>query len=254
MSGLAHDGEIAAGGSRADSDALPHALGHALARALARIRQLESEIVEIADRERRRLGADLHDGLGQQLTGIALMLRAVVKRAGPGAASSMQLEEIIGLVNHSIESTRSLSFGLSPATIGAGGLPGALQTLIGWSRDSYQVDVRLHLAFRSPPRIAESAAGHLYLMAQEAINNAVRHGSARCIVVTLRSNRTRIALSIQDDGAGLANAASRGPGVGLEIMRYRSSLIGAAMRIKNLPGGGTRLRIVCPHESAGSGL
>jgi signal transduction histidine kinase len=105
-----------------------------LSRALARIRQLESEIVDIADCERRRLSADLHDGLGQELTGIALILRALVNRADAAAPIAAQLQEIIGLVNHALEGVRSLSFGLSPATIGPEGLPAALQTLIAWSR------------------------------------------------------------------------------------------------------------------------
>jgi signal transduction histidine kinase len=218
-----------------------------LSRALARIRQLESEIVEIANRERRRLSAELHDGLGQELTGISLMLRALAKGAG-AATVAAQLEEIIGLVNRTLEGARSLSFGLSPATIDRGGLPAALQTLTAWSREHYQLDVRLRLAPRSAPRIAAAAAGHLYLMVQEGIRNAVKHGSARRIVVTLRSNRARIDLSVADDGAGIANLGERGAGMGLKIMQYRASLIGAVMRIKNVPVGGTRLAIVCPQD------
>lgn len=242
-----------------------------LSRALARIRELESEIVEIADHERRRLGADLHDGLGQELTGISLMLRGLAKRRGAAGAEgaaqagaedaaqaraedAAQLEEIIGLLNRSIQSTRDLSFGRSPAAIDAGGLAAALQTLVAWSRDSYQLDVRLHLALRSPPRIDEAAAGHLYLMAQEGIANAVRHGSARSILVTLRSNRARICLSIADDGSGVADPAKRGRGMGIKIMQYRCSLIGAAMHVKKAPAGGTRLRIVCPQDRGRAGL
>jgi len=229
-----------------------------LSRALARIRQLEAEILAIADHERQRLGADLHDGLGQELTGIALMLRGLAKRRGAAGAEdavedAAQLEAIIGLLNRSIQSTRNLSFGLSPAAIDRGGLPAALQTLIAWSRESYPLDVRLRLALRSPPCIAEAAAGHLYLMVQEAISNAVRHGSARSIRVTLRSDRTRICLSIADDGRGIAQPAARGRGMGLKIMQYRCSLIGAAMGIKSARVGGTRLRIVCPQEGGSAG-
>jgi signal transduction histidine kinase len=147
-----------------------------------------------------------------------------------------------------------MSFGLSPATIDRGGLPAALQTLTAWSRESYQLDVGLRLALRSPPRLGAAAAGHLYLMAQEGIRNAVRHGSARSIVVTLRSNGARICLSVTDDGGGLEDLGERGPGMGLKIMQYRCSLIGAAMRIKSMPAGGTRLRIVCPQDGARAGL
>jgi signal transduction histidine kinase len=164
-------------------------------------KQLESEIVEIANQERRRLGADLHDGLGQELTGISLMLRGLAKRnAATGFDSAPQLDEIIALVNHAIQSARKMALGISPVTLERGGLLPALQTLVVWSRNSYNVDVRLRLSVRAPLQIGESAAAHLYLIAQEAINNAVRHGRARAIAVTLRSNRALAALAITDDG------------------------------------------------------
>src|ERR1700694_1346432 len=114
-------------------------------------KQLESEIIEIANRERRRLGADLHDGLGQELTGISLMLRSLAKRAGLAAAGAApELDEIITLVNHAIQSARKMALGISPVTLERGGLLPALQTLIGWSRVSYNIQARSHLYIRSP--------------------------------------------------------------------------------------------------------
>src|SRR3984957_8545520 len=213
-------------------------------------KQLESEIVEIANQERRRLGADLHDGLGQELTGISLMLRSLAKRSAVTAFGAVpELDEIIALVNHAIQSARKMALGISPVTLERGGLLPALQTLIVWSRNSYNVDVQLHLSVRSPLLISESAAAHLYLIAQEAINNAVRHGQARSIAVTLRTSRTLASLSITDDGAGIATIPARGAGMGLKLMEYRSAVIGGVMRIKPLPGGGTRVRSVCPRDS-----
>src|ERR1700731_783007 len=132
-------------------------------------KQLESEIIEIANRERRRLGADLHDGLGQELTGISLMLRSLAKRAGLAAfEAAPEIDEIITLVNHAIQSARKMALGISPVTLERGGLLPALQTLIGWSRASYKTDVRFALSIRSALRIGESAAAHLYLIVQEA--------------------------------------------------------------------------------------
>ncbi len=129
------------------------------------------------------LGADLHDGLGQELTGISLMLRSLATRTGLAAFDvAPELNEIIALVNHAIQSARKMALGISPVTLERGGLLPALQSLIGWSRDSYGIDVRLRLMIRSPLRIGESAAAHLYLIAQEAINNAVKHGRARSVV------------------------------------------------------------------------
>jgi len=208
-------------------------------------KQLESEIIEITNRERRRLGADLHDGLGQELTGISLMLRSLAKRAGLAAFEAVpELDEIIALVNHAIQSARKMALGISPVTLERGGLLPALQTLIGWSRASYSVDVRLRLSVRSPLLIGESAAAHLYLIVQEAINNAVKHGRARSIAVTVRTNRARLSLSITDDGVGIADNPARGAGMGLKLMEYRCAVIGGVMKIKRLPDGGTRIRCV----------
>jgi two-component system sensor kinase FixL len=138
-------------------------------------------------------------------------------------------------------------------TLEHGGLLPALQTLIAWSRDSYNIDVRLRVSMRSPLIIGESAAAHLYLIAQEAINNAVRHGNARSIAVTLRANRVLVSLSITDDGVGIAEKQARGAGMGLKLMQYRSATIGGVMRIKRLPQGGTRIHSVCPQDFAAAG-
>ena len=213
-------------------------------------KQLESEIIEIANRERRRLGADLHDGIGQELTGISLMLRSLAKRAGVAAFDGARdLNEIIALVNHAIQSTRQMALGISPVTLERGGLLPALESLVGWARDSYNLHVRLRLSVRSPLRIGESAAAHLHLITQEAINNAVRHGRARSVIVSLRTSRTLLSLSVTDDGVGIAENPARGAGMGLKLMEYRSAVIGGVMRIKRLPGGGTRIRTVCRQDA-----
>jgi PAS domain S-box-containing protein len=218
-------------------------------------KQLESEIIEIANRERRRLGADLHDGLGQELTGISLMLRSLSKRAVTVAfEASPELNEIIALVNHAIQSSRRMALGISPVTLERGGLLPALQTLVAWSCDSYGVDVRLHLGMRSQLLIGESAAAHLYLIVQEAINNAVRHGNARSIAVRLRANRVVVSLSITDDGVGIAETGAQGAGMGLKLMRYRCAMIGGVMRVKRMPRGGTRIHSVCPQDFAAAGF
>ena len=216
-------------------------------------KQLESEIIEIANRERRRLGADLHDGLGQELTGISLMLRSLAKGAAPAAFDGApELNEIITLVNHAIQSARKMALGISPVTLEPGGLLPALQALVGWSRSSFDIDVRLRVSIRAPLLIGESAAAHLYLIVQEAINNAVRHGRARSICVALRTNRALVSLSIADDGVGIGENPVRAAGMGLKLMEYRSAVIGGVMRIKRLPAGGTRIRSVCPQDAGAS--
>jgi signal transduction histidine kinase len=144
-----------------------------------------------------------------------------------------------------------MALGISPVTLECGGLLPALQTLSGWCRDSYDIDVRLRLCVRSPLLIGESAAAHLYLIVQEAINNAVRHGRARSIGVTLRTNRSSVSLSISDDGVGIAEHPARGAGMGIKLMEYRTAMVGGAMKVKRLPNGGTRIHCVCPQDAGG---
>jgi PAS domain S-box-containing protein len=212
-------------------------------------RQLESDITEVTNRERRRLGADLHDGLGQELTGISLMLRSFAKRAGLAAfEGAPEFDEIITLVNHAIQTARKMALGISPVDLELGGLLPALENLVAWSNESYGIDVRLRLSVRSPLLIGESASAHLYRIAQEAINNAVRHGRAQKIAVALRANRTVVSLSIADDGVGIAVIKARGAGMGLKIMEYRAAVIGGVFAVKRLARGGTRIQSVCKNR------
>jgi signal transduction histidine kinase len=206
-------------------------------------KELEANAVEIADYQRLRLSADLHDGLGQELTGISLMLRSLEQRTAPAALHvAHELNEIIGLVNHAIQSVRKLAFNISPVRLERGRLLPALESLADWFRNSYGIDVRLRLMLRSPLRIDDSTATHLYLIAQEAINNAVKHGHARSVAVKLRTGRTLVYLSITDDGVGIADNSARGAGMGLKIMKYRTAMIGGVMQIERRLNGGTQLR------------
>jgi PAS domain S-box-containing protein len=212
-------------------------------------KELEREIIEIANRERRRLGSDLHDGLGQELTGISLMLRSLAKNlstaARPGAP---EIDEIIALVNHAIRTARTMALGLSPVTLAHGGLLAALETLVSWSRENYAIDVRLRLMLRSELIVTEAMATHLYLIAQESINNAVKHGSARAVTITLSTNQSIVILTIVDDGVGVSTPL-RSTGMGVKIMEYRAGMIGGTFQIKRRQKGGTRIRCVCPQAS-----
>ena len=216
-------------------------------------KRLESQITEIASHERRRLSADLHDGLGQELTGISLMLRSLATATNPQAVRVVpKINEIIGLVNHAIQSVRNMALGISPATLEREGLLSALERLTAWSRESYGIDVRLRLMIRASLLIDESTATHLYLIAQEAINNAVKHGGARSVIVKLRTIKHLAYLSITDDGVGVPEDSAHGSGMGLKIMEYRAAMIGGVMQIRRVPNGGTSLRCICPLIAGGA--
>jgi len=209
-------------------------------------KRLEREIIEVANRERRRQSSDLHDGLGQELTGISLMLRSLATRLGAAAGVPPELDEVIVLVNHAIQSARTMALGLSPVIRANGGLQSALAALAGWARSNYHIDVSLRLMTPAVLGIDEAAATHLYLIAQEAINNSVKHGRARTVSITLRANDRVLSLTIADDGIGIDDNPVRTTGMGLNIMRYRAGMIDGSLRIVQPKQGGTRVRCVCP--------
>lgn len=207
-------------------------------------RALEREILEISNREQRRIGSDLHDGLGQELTGIALMLGGLTQSVRRGTMPKAgELRELTALVSGAIEQTRTLARGLSPVALDGGGLVHALRALVARVREMYGLNVQFRS--RVSPRVTLDAAatGHLYRIAQESLTNAARHASAHTVLVQLNVRGRRVALAVSDDGRGLAPGASNG--VGLKIMRYRANMLGGALLIGPRPSGkGTRVACV----------
>jgi PAS domain S-box-containing protein len=207
-------------------------------------RALEREILEISNREQRRIGSDLHDGLGQELTGIALMLGGLTQTVRRGTMpKATELRELTALVSGAIEQTRTLARGLSPVALDGGGLVHALRALVARVREMYGLDVRFRS--RISPRVTLDAAatGHLYRIAQESLTNAARHAAADTVLVQLNVRGRRVALAVSDDGRGLVPGA--GNGVGLKIMRYRANMLGGELLIGPRPNGkGTRVTCV----------
>ena len=210
----------------------------------------EREILEIVSREQQRIGSDLHDGLGQELTGIALMLKGVAARLRKdGSAVSRDVEELIGLVNNAIESTRTLARGLSPVEGAQGGLRAAVQTLVAGIEARCNVRVRAHLHLEEPLPLGEVAAGHVYRIVQEALTNAVRHSGAREVCVRLQTARGELHLRVDDDGRGFLPPPADSPGgLGLKIMRYRAQMLGGSLVIAWGANGGASVRCSCPLE------
>ena len=213
-------------------------------------KRLEQEVLDISNRERQRIGHELHDGLCQELTGVALMLRTMaidLRRAIP--PTDRQLEDIVALVNNAIGGARGMARGLSPLTIDRGGLLTALDILVRRVRESSGIVVRWRVRMPVTWTIAEVTASHLYRIAQEALHNAVKHAAARTVTVALHSVGGNLQLSVSDNGSGFPGKTPDGAGMGLKIMDYRARMIGGYLQIAARRGRGTRVRCVCPAGS-----
>lgn len=210
-------------------------------------RELEQEILEISNREQRRLGSDLHDGLGQELTGLSLLLKGLevqLSREAPQYIS--QVTKISDLLAHAISSTRSLARGLAPVNLERGGLPEALKHLAQRCTDMYNLQCTFTNAGQKLPDLEEGAATHVYRVAQEATTNAARYARAQSIAIELRSTGRKLQLSIADDGIGLSAGLAQGrPGMGLKIMEYRARMLGGTVNFEE-PGAGTRIALSAP--------
>ncbi len=208
-------------------------------------KNLEQEVLTISGRERQNIGRDLHDGLGQELTGVALMLRGLATRVREHSVElGDSVLEIAGVVNRSIESARSLARGLLPVCADSGGLVRALQELASRSRDLYGLEVNLRTEVARDLQFDETGATHLYRIAQEALNNAARHGHAALVDIVLVATGSSFSLSVSDDGEGMGELKSSYTGMGLNIMGYRAGMVGARLEIASREPRGTVVRVI----------
>lgn len=205
-----------------------------------RLRELSQAIIDTASREQERIGHDLHDGLGQELTGITLMLKALQGQLDRKPAElKRSIEEILGLLSHALASTRSIASGLSPVAIEHGGLAVALRVMVAQARQSSGAKLRLRLDPHAVQDLPTPVQLHLYRIAQEALSNAVRHSGATQVSLSLGRAGGTLRLAVADNGTGLGTREAGSAGLGLYIMQYRAQLIGARLDIRRPPKGGT---------------
>jgi len=210
------------------------------------VRSLEREVIDIATRERQRMSSDLHDGLGQELTGISLLLQNLaiaIDRGKPGVRSLV--DEIMSYVKQTIGTTRELAYGLSPLHIARGSLSHALAQL---AEDAGR-RLRLKITASSEPKeitVPDGIADELYRIAFEAVTNAARHSGCSQIDIAMLLSDGRLRLTVKDDGAGLpAGGVNRG-GLGLTTMAYRARLLGGTLQLEPGTPGGAQVIIAVP--------
>ncbi len=217
----------------------------ALVEQMAQRRRLEQELIEISEREQRHFGHELHDSLGQHLTGAAITAHMLAGKLGD-RPEARDAERLVKLLDDGVELTRSLARGLYPVELESAGLMAALDEFARGTKTRTQTPCVFYCPSPVPVRDA-AAAMHLYRIAQEATNNAIRHGHARLVSITLEMREDRVDLHIDDDGRGLPPADQRGSGgMGLRIMANRAQIIGATLTTARRAEGGTRVACSWP--------
>ena len=202
-------------------------------------KRLEKTVLEISEREQRRIGQDLHDGLGQHLTGIAFMAKVQEQKlAEKNIPEATDAAKIVQFVNLAIMRTRELARGLLPVVSDSHGLMSALQLYVDEIEDLF--GIACWLQCETPVLIHDaSAATHLYHIAQEAVNNAIKHGHAKTVMIRLYAGESSGALIVRDDGVGIERPLGPHSGVGMHIMNYRAGMIGGTLEIRREQPRGT---------------
>jgi signal transduction histidine kinase len=203
-------------------------------------KRLEKEILNISEREQKRIGQELHDSIGQQFTGIAFMTKVLEQKlAAKLPDEATDAAEIKKLVNQAMDQTRSLARGLHPVDLDAGSLTLALQELAATTENRFGIHCTLKCDNPIPIDDAEVAT-HLYRITQEAITNAIKHGKTKNIRIELAQKKDKSVLKIENDGLDFPeDFEARGTGMGLQIMDHRADIIGASFDIHKAPEGGT---------------
>jgi signal transduction histidine kinase len=221
----------------------------ALKAAQAEHKRLELEIVAASERERHSIGADLHDNLGQRLTALELMCTMLKEDVAENPDLAKRLDLMAGMLREAISQTRYLARGLVPISDD----PDAL--LIGLTELAERINaigpVKCRLEAPDSFQLRDAfVAGHLYRIAQESVNNAVKHGHAASVVIRLSQTAGAIVLEIADDGQGLPKSGTERRGLGLGVMQHRANAIGAKLEIASKRGEGVTIRCVLPGRRA----
>jgi len=201
-------------------------------------RRLEEEIIHISEKERTRIGQDLHDGIGQYFTGLGYLFRTLIDMVPRKSKKiTAAATEITGLISDAKKHVQMLSKGYYPVGMDSRGIIAAITELCSNIEHMYSIactfvygeDVEIH---------DNDTAIHIYYIINEAVNNAIKHGKAKNILIMMKRDEGRMFISIEDDGTGFDTGADTADGLGLSIMKHRASIIGGTLKIQpGTPGG-----------------
>jgi signal transduction histidine kinase len=206
-------------------------------------RRLEREILEISEREQRKFGYDLHDGLGQRLTGLEMFSHGLaedLERHAPALAK--QARRLNQELRETVTQARLISHSLAPVPLEGDGLMHGLSELA--ASTSRISGVKCQFLCDPPVCIQDvTTATHLYRIAQEAVNNALKHGRARKIDIALTERAEGVELTVENDGRPIAATKPANSGMGVNAMRYRAEMIGGTLSIDS--GKRKGVRVTC---------
>jgi signal transduction histidine kinase len=210
-----------------------------LQKVLEERRRLENELLEIAENERRRIGFDLHDDLGQKLTGASMMIKALEQRlATEGHGCAPDAARIHGLISEITTHTHNLAHEFGSLDVKGDDLHAVLKGLAGNVEKMFEIRCEFN-ANGALPELPQHTMMQLYKIAQEAVSNAIKHGKAKTLCISLVQSRLKLLMTIKNDGLPFVEPTSAKDRMGLKIMNYRANTIGAALGIKPLNDSGT---------------
>jgi PAS domain S-box-containing protein len=207
-------------------------------------RALEREVLDAGARERNKLAVELHDGLGQELFGVALLsgsMAATARKSGLSIAED--LARMDAVARNAVDICGRMAHGLAPLSRVQGGLSEAFQRMVTMPHDWQGPKLRYNTVTTSQIRLPMESVEHLYRIGQEAFRNAIRHSQATTIQVRLEIHTNSIKVEVEDDGIGANNVGDAPQGLGFKLMRYRSKLINAKLHVSSAHPHGTR--VVC---------
>lgn len=207
-------------------------------------RQLENEILQVSEREQQRIGHELHDGLCQEMAGIAFALQSLQQKAAAGGIiDAAEIRKVTALLNDAIRHGRGLSHGLYPVNPQPNGLSVALSRLALDTSDAHKIDCKFRAANDVEVRDV-SVATHLYRIAQEAVREALRQGRANEITIELEHNGQGLTLSVSDNGLPLSSKERYRIEMVARMMQHRARVIGAKLRIESARSDGG-VKVIC---------
>ena len=216
--------------------------------------RLEREVLEISMAEQRRIGQSLHDSLGQALTGVAFTSKMLEQKLiEKSLAEASDAAEISKRIKQILKQTRSLAKGLLPIRFEIGGIMPVLAEFASQIESIFGIEC----AFKSEKLVIiedSTVAMHIYHIVQESVNNAVKHGQAKHISISLAADDgDNVVLQVKDDGVGLPESLDNKSGMGLHIMRHRAEMIGGTFNIRRNLGGGTIVQCSFRNRSISKG-